>query len=553
MQNISQMKPGLAFVILYIVALMVTFTSQYLRDVYGAELFSDATGHYITTLMVHDYLLTGFSGNPLEYAREYFIHYPSIRIGNNPPTFYALSAPWALLTSDTIASALALSAILAALYCAIVGFWACRLHSFAIGLTAAIFVGMLPSFQRITGEFLIDIPIGIASLLAIFVYAKFLHRPSLKLAVGFSALALLALWIKGSAIFLGLMVPLAVLVSGRYALLKRWEFWLPALIVGLFILPWYLYTFRTFTAGVKTQWDLTYPFLAAAGYTKIFIMNFTLPGFALGVAGLWDRLRFIRANRNTYEADQWSVIIALLFAVLIFQIFLPVNILQRYMITAFGPFAMLLWPGAVFCGRFIAERLPRSPVLSENLRTKFPQMVFALGLAFMLTAALTTGPKPSNQMRPVAHQVAASLPANNPVVVIGSDGSREATFMAELAQLDRQRPSMIAIRGGRLFGDKSGFMNVDYKPRFNTTEEVLGELERLGIALVIVDRAAAAQLWAHNKMLAELTDKRPELWQKLWSMDNPGRDGDLSLYLLKSTASRTADMALLRHELRPGL
>jgi len=525
--------------------------SQYFRGVFSSELMSDANGHYVTTLLAHDYIRNIFPGNPVAYAVDYFIHYPSIRIGNNPPAFYALSGLWALVTSDSIQSAYLLSAALAALYCVISMWWLARLEGMSAGLVAAISIALLPTFQRVAGSFLIDIPIGIFSLAAAICYAMFLHRGARLPAVLFSIFAAAALLIKLSALFLAVMVPLTILISGKYSLLRNRNFWLPVLIVGTLITPWYLLTFETLTAGAKTQWDITYPLLSLSGYLSVFAANFTLPGLVLVLAGLVDRLRFIRANKGSIEADQWSVIIALAVSVPLFQIFIPANILERYMITALGPMVMLLWPGAAAIGNLAGRQLQRHALISEKFSGRIPYAILAVVLGVICVNALRIEPAPSNQMAQAAQKASESLPASNPIVLVASHGRRESSFIAQLASRDKSRPSMFAVRGSRLFGKKEGFMNVDYAPKFNSPDEVLRELEKLSIAMIVLDRSAEAQMWQHNKDLAWLVDNKPELWRQIWSMDNPGGDGTLSLLMLKSAETKTLDKSILIQEFRP--
>ncbi|MDO9459868.1 MAG: glycosyltransferase family 39 protein [Alphaproteobacteria bacterium] len=525
--------------------------SQYFRGVFSSELMSDATGHYVTTLLAHDYIRNILPANPVTYAVDYFIHYPSIRIGSNPPLFYAFSSLWALITSDSVQSALILSAVLGALYCVISMWWHTRLQGLSAGIIVAVSIALLPTFQRVAGSFLLDIPIGIFSLIAAICYAKFLHQGDRRPAVIFSIFAAAALLVKLSSLFLAVMVPLAILISGKYSLLRSRNFWLPVLIVGTLVTPWYLFTFETLVSGAKTQWDYAYPLLALTGYLSVLAKNLTLPGCALVIAGLIDRLRFIRACKGSFEADHWAVIIALACSVILLQVFIPANILDRYMITALGPLMMMMWPGAAAVGNLLARQLERRKLTSENFNRKIPHLILTVILGMIFINALQIEPAPTNQMALVAKKVFDNLPANNPVVVIGSDGSRGSSFIAQVAQLDPVRPSIFTVRGARLFGEESGFMNIDYKPKFSTPGEVLNELQRLSVAMIIVDRAAEAQIWQHNKDLAWLVDNKPELWHTVWTMDNPGGDGTLSLHILKSSESKVKDISLLREAFRP--
>ncbi len=539
-----------AFFACFFILLGVIVSTQYLGHAYLTELRSDANGHYVTTLMAHDYIKAGFPGNPVAFAVDYFIHYPSIRIGNNPPTFYALSSLWALITADTIQAALVLSAILGAIYCLLAFVWSSRVLGVIAGLLIAVTVALLPTFINVAGSFLIDIPIGIFSLAAAINYVAFIHKGTLRPAILFSLFAVLALAIKLSALFLAIMVLLAILISGKFSLLRNKYFWLPSLIVAISLLPWYLYTLETSTGGA-TERDMAYPLVSLIGYLEIIVNNITIPGAMLFVAGLISRLRFIRSHRDSEEAAHWSVIIALFWAVIVFQIITPANILERYMITALTPALMIVWAGAIVTGRYISEAFGRRQILPERLRNKFPEMTVGALLVMILASSFPVEPQTGNQMAQTAQKVYPALLPNNPSVLIASDGTRESSFIAQMAQLDQARPTAITIRGARLLGKEEGFMNVDYMPKFASPEEVLAELERLSIAMVVLDRSEKAQEWLHNRHIAWLIDNRPDLWIKISPHDNPAGDGDISIYILKSSGQKNVDMPLLTETFRP--
>ncbi|MBA2305850.1 MAG: hypothetical protein H0W08_24900 [Acidobacteria bacterium] len=81
---------------------------------YDAEFGShpDEAAHYVTGLMVRDYVASGLPGNPMAFAETYYEHYPKVALGNWPPGFYAIQAAWTLAFSDGRASLLVLMAIL---------------------------------------------------------------------------------------------------------------------------------------------------------------------------------------------------------------------------------------------------------------------------------------------------------------------------------------------------------------------------------------------------------------------------------------------------------
>ena len=86
------------------------------RERLGAEFAANADepAHYVTGLMVHDYLARGFPSNPLEFAREFYSRYPKVAIGHWPPVFYIVQALWTSLFTASRASLLLLMAAISA-------------------------------------------------------------------------------------------------------------------------------------------------------------------------------------------------------------------------------------------------------------------------------------------------------------------------------------------------------------------------------------------------------------------------------------------------------
>jgi hypothetical protein len=79
---------------------------QWRGNAYGAEFAAaaDEPAHYVTGLMVHDYLARGFPSNPLEFARGFYSRYPKVAIGHWPPVFYIVQALWTSLFTESRAS-----------------------------------------------------------------------------------------------------------------------------------------------------------------------------------------------------------------------------------------------------------------------------------------------------------------------------------------------------------------------------------------------------------------------------------------------------------------
>ena len=104
----------------FCVALPITVMFQYLGGVYASELggHPDEPAHYVTGLMIRDYLASGFHSGPMTYAKDYYDHYPKVALGNWPPFFYMIQSAWTLPFSPSHASVLRLMAVLTALLAA---------------------------------------------------------------------------------------------------------------------------------------------------------------------------------------------------------------------------------------------------------------------------------------------------------------------------------------------------------------------------------------------------------------------------------------------------
>src|SRR4051794_28093637 len=92
----SQRHPPGIRVTLFVLLLFlaVTVLLQWLSGTYQSDFggYADEPAHYVTGLMVHDYIATGFPGRPQQYAENYYLHYPKVALGHWPPVFYLMQA-----------------------------------------------------------------------------------------------------------------------------------------------------------------------------------------------------------------------------------------------------------------------------------------------------------------------------------------------------------------------------------------------------------------------------------------------------------------------------
>src|ERR1017187_3108288 len=81
-----------AIIILMVVVFLATGCLQ--SDFTGNP---DEPSHVVSSLMIRDYVVDAFPGNPLAYAENYYMHYPKVAIVHWPPLFYCGEAAFMLV------------------------------------------------------------------------------------------------------------------------------------------------------------------------------------------------------------------------------------------------------------------------------------------------------------------------------------------------------------------------------------------------------------------------------------------------------------------------
>ena len=143
----------LSIFLLLVLFLGVSVLLQNLAGAYRADLdgYPDEPAHLLTGLMVHDYVMSGFSQRPMQFAESYYLHYPKIAFGIWPPLFHFTEALWFLLIPPSRAAALVLQALITAGLAASLAVVTVRRFGWVIGLAAGLAFTALPTVQSFTG------------------------------------------------------------------------------------------------------------------------------------------------------------------------------------------------------------------------------------------------------------------------------------------------------------------------------------------------------------------------------------------------------------------
>jgi GT2 family glycosyltransferase len=176
--------------------------------------YPDEAAHFVTGLMIHDYLIT-FPRDPIAWAGQYYLHYPKVAIGHWPPGYHALEAFWWLIFGPSRFTAMLLQwtigvAAMSMLYRLVRPF-------LALPVTIAIVALMIatPVFQDSLEQTMADLLCLLCAVLVMHGTVRLVHRQDgtafFLIVLGLLAAAMT----KGTAAFLVPAPAIALLASGR--------------------------------------------------------------------------------------------------------------------------------------------------------------------------------------------------------------------------------------------------------------------------------------------------------------------------------------------------
>jgi hypothetical protein len=521
----------------FIVYLCVVLAGQYLSHAtqLGFGAYPDEPSHYVTGLMVHDYLLSGMKESPLAYARSYYSYIPLLGIGHWPPLFYAVEAGWMLLAGTGRGGLLIPIALIAALltfllYAAAVS----EIGRLCAFLTAS-WLLFLPVVRWSDDLVMVDTFAALTVVAATISFGRYLDSERTRDAVLFGILAGLAFLSKPVAICLVLVPPIAVALTGKYRLVRKFSFWLPAPIVLAMAGPWYLYTLPMALYG---QSKTGFREFAAAAVPIVLRQTWHELGFLmlLSVVGLavWVR-------RGKAIAGRTASLAALPAALLVALVAAHVDHEARHLIPGLAPLIVAAGVGAWW------------PLSWLGARTGYKWMPLA-GFLVCTVAVIAQSrlPKLVRSDDGVA-QLAAQLLDEAPksgftVLVAGASGSSEGRLIAEIAHKSPARPHDAILRATKLLATID-WNAESYHPLCQTPAEALDVLDRSGaqfLALDVSDRWSSN--WSHYYLLRQLPRLYPDRFREIGSFP-AGTQASYLLYRLEPEVSSGAHPEAMREKL----
>ena len=461
------------------------------RGVFRSEFSnqSDESAHYITALMIRDYIAQGVPAKPLEFAKNYYLHYPKVAFGHWPPLFHVVEAAWMLVfgvsRTSVMCLELAISALLgAALYAVVtraIGYW-------QAGLAAALMLICLPLVQGYSGVLMADMLVALLSFWTILVWARYMEAPSWRLGIAFALLSIATILTKGNGFALALVPPIAIVLCRRWELLKRSSLYGALILILAGVAPW---TFITRGLVLPTwQFGLTPGFVALSSW---FLLSQLIiaPGILVSVLALVGiAVKILGPYRGGRVEPLWGAAFAQVIAVWVFHAMVPAGVENRYLLASLAPWLMFAAAGI----QWISLRL--GGVL-------LPVRGWAIALSVIAAAVFFATVFEIPQKRRIGLQeVAEDLTSNpefrNSVILCSSEGNGEGALISEVAMREA-RPGHIILRASRMLAE-SDWNGRDYKLKMEGPAAIQQFLEAASVDLVVLD-LQPYQPFEHHKQL----------------------------------------------------
>ena len=494
-------------------ALAAVIGMQCLAGAYTAEFggAADEAAHYVTGLMVREYLTSGFSETPMRFATRYYQAYPQVSFGHWPPFFYIVQAVWTLAAPPSRISALLLIALISTALTVLLFHVAETLSgTVAAVLTSALFL-LLPLRQALSSMVMAETLITLLALCAMLAWARFFQTGAMRDALGFAAALTLAIMTKGNAWALVLVPGITILAGRRFDLLRSRAMWAAAAVVAGVCLPWHLLTMRLVQNGWEYQPGLAF-FTSALAFNTRALLQILGPGLA-AMAALGMAVVLPRAGIGKTRA-LWQTAAGAFLAILLFQCLVPASLDRRHLLMAI-PFALLFVPAGVSA---VAAVIPGS--VSRRFTTG---AVVAVLAASFLYHPFQLYRKPHHGLSEAAGQLLAGDPTRESVYLVSSEKYGEGVFVAELA-MRNPTPGPPILRASKVLS-VSSWSGAGYRCLFDSDEAVEAYLERTPIDIVVLDLTPSNRSYQHHAQLRRAIEGHANSWRQVGSFGPDERHG----------------------------
>jgi len=483
--------------------------------------YPDEPAHYVTSLMVRDYIAQMHWFEPTQFAQDYYAHYPKVAFGHWPPLLYVVQAAWMLVFSPARASVLLELALLTTILAFSLYAIARARFGWKVGAAAGLLLASLPEIQLYTDEVMAETLLVLVTFWGVIFFVRYMDSERWQDSMWFGIFSSLAVLTKGNGWEIAFVPPVALILTRRWRLLLRPPFWLPVLIVSVLCVPWQVWSFpmvhRGWTGGDTP--NAAYAVQAMGAYVTILVgyMGFVLTAFAvLGVA-----VTVVAPLLRSRVEPIWAAMLGLILGVWTFSILVPAGVESRKTICAIPALILFLCAGA----KWVADRLS----MGLRLAAWRPAAVTALLAAAF---ALQTFAIPREMYYGFANAagfVATKTDGRDLMVLVSSERDGEGLLIAETAMREH-RPTHTFLRGTKALSS-SDWTGSLYQCNFTSAVEVERYLAKAGVGLVVIDTYTPKIRFLHHQLILRAIREDPASWQLLRRFPGqPDTNGEVRVY-----------------------
>lgn len=524
-------RPGPPIPVAYTIGILLLFFAaavvlQLASGAYRSEFggYPDEPAHYVTSLMVHDYVTQLKPVSPMKFAEDYYAHYPKVAFGHWPPLLYVVQAAWMLVFSTGRASVLLELALLTALVAWSVFYLVNRHFGWKSGVVSGLLLTCLPIVQIYTDEVMAETLLILVSLWAAIFFARYLETERWQDSLWFGIFSSLAILTKGNGWEIGLAPPVALLLTRKWRILRLPSFWLPVAIVLVLCLPWQLLTFewahQGWGGGDKPGLEFAIQAIVAFVSIMISFMGPILSAIAAVGIGVTVIIPFFR---KAVQAD-WAVMAGLIFGVWIFHVIVPAGIEPRKMIVAVPALILFLFAG----GEWLAARLP----LGLRLAPWRPALLALLLGAIFFSQTFAIPREPHYGFTEAAEFITNSPQLRSATVLVASEGDGEGLLVSEVA-MHEPRPGHTILRASKVLS-QSNWIGSTYHALYQSAAALSDYLDRAKVDLVVIDSFHGRAVHQDMTLIREAIRQNPTQWALLKSFSaDPPIAGRIEIYRFK--------------------
>lgn len=474
-------------------ALLVEVRRGAFRDDFGMS--GDEPAHFVSCLVVRDYLVHGLGQNPLAYAVESYRRRPKIAIGHWPPLYYAAAGVWMTAFGPGRASILFFQALLVGL--GSMALWmACRLRVGRMpALAVALSFPLLPDAALVYAAVMLEAANSLLYFIALLALERLLSGGRRRDALWFGALAAAAAMTRIDSLALLPAAPLAVLAAGR---LRRPLIWVSFAVVLIVAGPFYAVFHAAMRDGsVGAVFDVRRILAASRFYATLLPAWVSWPVAVLAVWGAIDRMRRPPGDPARLRA---AVLACGILCGLLILVAAPGSVEGRRLFLIALPAIALAAEGLDAVGRVHGLRWAPAPlsvfvllVASWSAYRLWPNNCYAFArLAFRL------------QQDPALRRV--------PLILAASDATGEGRLIASVAAME-DGPARWIARASKLFAE-SDWMGSNHRLRISGPGEVLQAAERMPAGIVVLHSATDGRLeFPEYRLVRDAMEGAPPGWR----------------------------------------